>query len=260
MKPNYDLVIVSHNSLPELQRCIASLDKIAPEHVVIVDSCSTDGTVEFLSSVIKTNVSLDILLIDENVGYSRAAHLGAKECHNEVIGICNGDVAFTEILYPMIDYLWMHKDIGAIGPKQVDSQGRITYAGTVFYPCGMKTLLGSWHRGWHEKDVGQYEDIIDVQYLSGSAFFTRRKVWDEFGGFDIALPLYFEDTLFCFRAQKKGYRIVYFGGKKMIHEWHRSKNDVERRKRLFMSMENFRKICVAEGIEHRLEWFKTHKY
>ena len=207
----YDLVVVSHNALEYLKNFVASLDKISPATVVLVDTASTDGTREWLNSGNYTPQVSKVITLDENIGYGKALNLGAKECKSAVLGFLNGDTAFVEDITPMLEYLMREVLTGAIAPKQVDSGGSIRHAGIVFGPPqGMKTLVGSYHRGWQQKDVGQFEDIIDAHYLSGYAFLVPATLCRARRGFDERLPLYFDDNLMCLRLQKRGYKTVYY--------------------------------------------------
>jgi len=256
----FDLVIVSHNAKQYLIQCIESLSIVKPRKIVVVDNASTDGSWQWL---LNCRSDVEIILRKENLGYARGCNVGAEACNSPIIGFLNMDTAFTEDIQPMINYLWRKKDVAVVGPKQVDSNGIIRFGGVVFRLSGakpwMKTLVGSYHRGWAEKDVGLYEDVIDSHYVSGSAFFMRRELFDKVGGFDERLSLYFEDNLMCLRLQKLGYRAVYFGQVKMKHEWKKSDNKRERNKRLWESLNNFRSICEKEGLKHRLDWFKEHR-
>ena len=256
MALNWDIVIVSHNAKEYLIKCLESLKFVTPKKVIVVDNASTDGTLPWLVSC---SPNIQIVLNKENLGYSRACNIGVALTASPIIGLLNMDCAFTEDIAPMLEYLENNSDIGCIGPKQVDSANRIRYAGTFFEKCGMKTLHGSYHRGWEEiDDVNKYVDIRAVHYVSGSALFIKREVYYKFGGFDDRLPLYFEDVLLCLRLQKAGLRTVYFGKTRMKHEWMKSNNSRERHNRLWKSMAMFRELCDKEVISHRLDWFKEH--
>jgi GT2 family glycosyltransferase len=53
------------------------------------------------------------------------------------------------------------------------------------------------------------EVLVDLPLVGGFAFFVRRSVWDELGGFDRNLPDYGNETEFCQRVTKAGYRVVW---------------------------------------------------
>lgn len=250
-----DLVIVSHNASKYLNQCLSSLILVDCNNITVIDNASTDDT----HLVLEDFYNGQVIYNTENLGYSQACNQGAAFGKSKIIGFLNCDTAFIEVISPMIDYLEENDDIAAVGPKQIDSNGLIRFAGVVFEKCAMRTLVGSYHRGWGENDIGKYDDIIDSHYISGSAFFIKRKIFDEVGGWESRLPLYFEDNLMCLRLQKRKYRTVYYGKTKMIHEWMKSNNPGERNKRLWTSISEFRKICASEGLDDRLDYFKNHE-
>jgi GT2 family glycosyltransferase len=82
------------------------------------------------------------------------------------------------------------------------------------------------------------DEIFEVEAVSGSCMIIRRQVIDQIGYLDETYFAYQEDTDFCFRARKAGWKIFYyprgaithFGGEggsafqpyQGIYQWHRS--------------------------------------
>ena len=74
-------------------------------------------------------------------------------------------------------------------------------------------------RGFRQRDRGQFNREEDVDCLPGCALLMRRDVLLRIGLFDpVFSPAYFEDTDWCVRAQKAGYRIVYVPNAKIWHK------------------------------------------
>jgi GT2 family glycosyltransferase len=59
--------------------------------------------------------------------------------------------------------------------------------------------------------------VVDLPSLGGFAFFVRRTVWDQVGGFDKNLPDYGNETEFCWRLKKAGLRSVWSKGAYIHH-------------------------------------------
>ncbi|MDP2728498.1 MAG: glycosyltransferase, partial [Dehalococcoidia bacterium] len=69
-----------------------------------------------------------------------------------------------------------------------------------------------------QHDDGQWNELRDVDYVTGAAFATRRDVLDAIGAFDEGFhPAYFEDADLCFRARNAGYRVVYVPSAVIVH-------------------------------------------
>ena len=72
--------------------------------------------------------------------------------------------------------------------------------------------------GYDEIDKGQYDDIREVDHVAGCCLMIKKKVIDEIGILDQNFIEYFtEDTDWCLRARKKGYKIMYVPKAKIWH-------------------------------------------
>ena len=50
---------------------------------------------------------------------------------------------------------------------------------------------------------------VDVDWISGACFMTRRDVFEQMGGFDEGFFLYWEDADYCRRIANAGFRRMY---------------------------------------------------
>ena len=99
--------------------------------------------------------------------------------------------------------------------------------------------------------------------VMGSAYFTKRKIWDELTNCPIyqdcfpgvtgaVLPtfLYYEETGHSYHAAAHGYKNVYYGLAECIHEWHGSIHKHGDKGAFKQSQQMFRTFCDAHGILH----------
>jgi GT2 family glycosyltransferase len=56
------------------------------------------------------------------------------------------------------------------------------------------------------------DEIVEVDWLRGSALMVRADVFRALGGFDEGFPLYEEDEDWCWRARRRGYRVALHTG------------------------------------------------
>lgn len=82
---------------------------------------------------------------------------------------------------------------------------KIWYAGKIFDKAN---VLGS-HRGVNEEDVGQYDEAIMLDDVTGCALMIKREVFEKIGLLDERYFMYYEDLDFATRAHKKGFKIMY---------------------------------------------------
>ena len=76
----------------------------------------------------------------------------------------------------------------------------------------------------------------DVDWVMGSAMFTRRSALDAVGVFDDNIFMYFEDTDLCRRFWEAGHRVVYNPNVSMVHYHRRASGDGSLLRQLFSRM------------------------
>lgn len=200
-----------------------------------------------------------IINLYSNVGYARAVNTAATLGHAPTIAIFNADTELTPgLLDGCTAALWGHDDWGVLGPRQYDHRGRLTHAGI------FGTLEAPKHRGWQETDHGQFSDVKEAVTVSGSAYFIKRKVWDELtecplyrevapdaeGAF-LPTKMYYEETYCSYHCNAHNWKIIYYGLLGMVHKWHQSSpvggypEQVMPESRAY-----FREACDHHGIEH----------
>jgi hypothetical protein len=105
--------------------------------------------------------------------------------------------------------------IGIAGCKLLYPDGnRIQHAGGILrYPLALPD-----HYGFRQLDAGQFDEMRDVDYVTGAAVLARRDLLTQLGGFDEGFsPAYFEETDLCFRARAAGWRVVYVPQAVAVH-------------------------------------------
>lgn len=246
-----DVVVVNYKTPEDLQTFCESLRMYAEDvsyRVFIMDVCP-EGFVLYGGATIQS--------FKENVGYGHAANVGANLGDAPLIGIFNADVSFLpHQLGNIVRAMKQHENWAIVGPRQIDSRGRIMHAGFI------GSNKAPVHRAWKEPAEDKWQDAIACTYVMGSAFFIRREVWNELtqceknpatGAF-LETPLYFEETWCCYHAREHGHRVIYYGGATLKHEWHQaiaattSAYDENNKMRRAEAM--FGLACDAHGIEH----------
>jgi hypothetical protein len=92
-----------------------------------------------------------------------------------------------------------------VGGKALYPDGTIQHAGGYVDERGW----GS-HYGYRCKDIGQFDQTRDVDYVTGAALLVTRQALETLGGLDERFePAYFEDVDWCCRARKADFRVVY---------------------------------------------------
>lgn len=258
-----DVIVVNYRTPDDLQGFMDSYDKYSGRisstcYIVNVDPTEQDDKLAhyFVESALNPVVYVKH---EENVGYARAVNSAAKLGTAPIIAIFNADVRFTErSLDEMYQAFIVNGSWGIAGPRQIDDRGRITHAGII------GTLKNPKHRGWREPNSEKFGDIREVVSVSGSAYFIRRKIWDELtacplyrefcpeaeGAF-LPTPHYYEETFCSYHAQAHEHLVMYYGPVTMVHRWHKaSPLGGQAEKLMPESRKLFRAACDHHGIPH----------
>ena len=76
----------------------------------------------------------------------------------------------------------------------------------------------AWHTGQNEDDTGQFPAPRTVDWISGCAILVRRQVIEQVGPLDERFFYYWEETEWCVRAARAGWRIVHAPGARLWHK------------------------------------------
>jgi GT2 family glycosyltransferase len=216
--------------------------------VMVVDNGSTDETPERLAELDWVRV----VTLPENRGFVRGNNAGidAADPGSDIV-LLNNDLEFGQVDWLQRLRACAHSDpaIGVAGCRLVLPDGRLLHAGTYIMP---DTVWGQ-QIGSLEKDVHQFTNgALEVEGIVFACAYIKREVVDAIGGLALDFESYFEDTDYCLRAGRAGWKTVVCGGVTLIHDEHGStRGDDQALMRLFQkSREAFRRKW-GEALEAR---------
>jgi hypothetical protein len=70
----------------------------------------------------------------------------------------------------------------------------------------------------YSADVGPWDTLADVDFVTGAAFAVRREMIEAAGLLDEGFFMYFEDADWCARARRHGFRVVYVPEATAVHD------------------------------------------
>ena len=221
------IIIPHHNNFDILNECINSLIKIKYKdiEVIIVDNNSTDNSIER----IKSNHSFTkIKKLKNNLGYSGGCNFGARFAKGSYLLFLNNDTIHEpNFLDHLINKMISNNNIACVQPKikNYDDKEYFDYAGAsggfidyLVFPYTRGRIFNT-----IEKDKGQYDNPIKVFWTSGTAFITKKEVFNKIGGFDNSLFAHMEEIDYCWKCYMIGLEcwvepksIVYHHGGKTL--------------------------------------------
>jgi GT2 family glycosyltransferase len=257
------VIIVNWNGKELLHRCLRSFfDNTSDSHcrVVVVDNASTDGSVE----MVQQNYSqIDVICNSVNTGFSKANNQGiryALQKGAKQVLLLNNDVeiAGKKWFEEFTAVLESNNKIGIVGCKLLFADGTLQYAG------GLVKLRVPYNRGECQKDIGQYDCVASVDYVTGAALMIKAEVIRKIGFLDEGFsPLYYEDTDWCVRAKLYGYTVVYTPKPTFIHHCGASSNKLgDARKRYYAKRSFIRFVLLnypTKDIIKRTLWFESRE-
>ncbi|MEZ4836796.1 MAG: glycosyltransferase family 2 protein [Caldilineaceae bacterium] len=217
-QPNVTAVILNTNRRQDTLACLASLaDCRYPNFkTIVLDNASTDGSNEAIHA---TYPQVEILPITENKGYAGNNNVGiaaALERGADWVFVLNEDTILDpDCVGRMVEAGEAAPQIGIVGPLVYhhDEPTIIQSAGGA-----MDSKLNAWHMGENEPDRGQFQQTRDVDWISGCAIMVHRKVIEDVGVLDERFFYYWEETEWCLRSRRAGWRIVNVPAARLWHK------------------------------------------
>lgn len=212
------VLIVNWSTPDDLNRCLSSLRAHEGDVEVLVFQNRHSEGIDESSIQVSHNYEAATYWSHENVGHGRGINRLANKSDAEFFFIVNPDVMWTEsVIDRLVGFLEEDTNRCMVGPKQMDSQHRIT-AGGIF-----GTMEAPLHRMWREPDPGNVHarDTQECIVVAGSALMIRAHDFRAFGGM-LEAHHYYSETWLCYHALAHGRTNWYYGEPWMIHEWHRS--------------------------------------
>ncbi len=160
-----------------------------------------------------TKKRMIIIKNDKNDGFAEGNNIGIRYAKNtfnpEYFLLLNNDtVVHSEFLSELVTVAEGDQYSGFVGPKvyYYDKKNTIQFTGggDIYLSKGRTPRIAN-----GEKDNGQYDRTYEVGFVGGSCLLCKREVVDKIGLMDPKYFLYFEETDWCLRGKKAGFKSVY---------------------------------------------------
>ncbi len=202
--PSVFIVLLNYNGIEHLKYSLAPICETDYKNmtIVFVDNASTDESVAY----IKENYSnLDIICLKKNSGWSGGNNAGiryALEHDADYIALASNDI--------IVDKRWIKNAIAA-----AESSKEIGVIGFNVIGAIKKEPIELFHKASDNWSELSFEEC---EFIDGMAFCVKSSVFNSIGLIDETFLFYCEDTDFCIRASKFGFKII----KINIPIWHYS--------------------------------------
>ncbi|MBA2360721.1 MAG: glycosyltransferase family 2 protein [Actinobacteria bacterium] len=208
-------IVIVHEPIGELERCLAALAPQVDE-LVVVSNLGVDLPLPEDARLIRN---------DRPVGYAANANRGIAETAAPLVVVCNPDTAAEANAVSILSgFAEAHPRCGVAGPELRHPDGSLnpsrrrfpTVGGTIVRRTPLRRFLGGTQRAHYGLDERPVEPA-EADWLLGGFLLLRREMLQELGGFDEGFRLYGEDIDLCYRAAKAGWERWYVPPAKVVH-------------------------------------------
>ncbi|MEP0765819.1 MAG: glycosyltransferase family 2 protein [Fimbriimonadia bacterium] len=202
------VIIVNHNTVEDLRRCLQSLPEVP---TVVVDNASTDGSGAMVRQEFPRVALVQSFV---NRGFGRGCNEVLPHCTTDYALILNPDIEVSPgAIERLVEVMDAHPTAVACGGKLVYPDGslqpscarRLTLWHVFLEQSGLSKLFprsrffGSYFMTWWD-----HATTRPVEQVMGACLMLRRGPDGEFLLFDPRFFLYCEDTELCHRLRERG--------------------------------------------------------
>ncbi len=221
--PVVSIVILTWNSRALLDACLRALPAAtAPlqTEIIVVDNGSRDGTEALLAS----HPEVVTIRNGTNRGVAPARNQGLKAARGEFLALLDVDtVPAPGSFAVLVARLRAAPEVGLLGPKLVDPDGRLQYSCRRF-PTLVDKLCRRLPARFGRRLIDDVElrwwdhaRVRAVDYVIGACQVMRRSALDEVGLLDERIFYGPEDVDLCLRMHQHGWQVEYVPDAVVMH-------------------------------------------
>lgn len=219
------IIILNFNGIKNTLECLKSLTSVDKDgfivKIIVVDNASIDNSVQTIN---EKYPDVETITNPENYGFAKGNNIGIKkalEGEADFIFILNNDTILDKnCVKKLISASSQNPEYSIFAPKIYFEKGyefhkdryKESEKGNVIWYAGgsidWDNLYGH-HIGVDLVDDGKFNEFTQTEFATGAAMFLKSDVIRKTGYLNEDYYLYYEDTDFCMRAIKLGYKILF---------------------------------------------------
>jgi GT2 family glycosyltransferase len=221
------VVIVNWNTEELLGNCLESIyrnTKIPGFEVIVVDNNSSDNSVKMVRERFPQTIVIEN---EKNEGYAAANNIGINRARGRYVLVLNSDTIFTDdSLSRICSFADKHEDAAVFGCKIVNKDMTLQQ-NTYLFPSLLNLALAVSYlykifprsRFFARERMGWWDwtDAREVEVIVGCYMLVRMEAIREVGLMDNDYFMYFEETDWCYRFKKAGWKNLYAPVSEVIH-------------------------------------------
>ena len=216
------IIIVNWNTRDLLIQCLESIFRTAGEvdlEVFVVDNGSTDGS----GRAVKERFP-DVKVIENqrNVGFAKANNQALRISGGKYLLLLNPDAQVKgKVIEELISFMEAHSRVGISGGQLLNLNG-FKQNSIANFPSLTTELLNKSLLRWllPKKFPGKerdYSEPIEVDSVIGACLMVRRDAMEQVGLLDEDYFLFLEETDWCYRMRRAGWRVYHVPQAEVYH-------------------------------------------
>lgn len=255
MKPALSIIVVTYNSQGTIEKCLKSLlDNVDQfdTRIIVVDNASSDKTLDIVRGQFG---GVEIVSLNENVGFGRANNIGFDLSTSELYYLHNADAYLVPVsLQAAIEAIRANSSIGVVGLplmypdgspqgsaylyttvwKKAAQAARIDLLAkfilsklankhvkqlnsAAFLKSGFATTYNGGDQNYNFVLTGSIETRT-VDWVCGASMLIRGAIISDGTRFDENFFMYYEDEDICRSINNLGYKIVSINAPPLTHD------------------------------------------
>ncbi len=221
------VLIVNWNTRDMLRACLQSLRRYPPSEpmeVWVLDNASRDGSAQMVQQEFP---QVHLIASDCNLGYAAGNNRLIRQAQGEYLLLLNPDTEVTEgALDTAVRHMQAHPEVGALGAKLIHPDGRVQRSvrsfpepqAVLWEYLGLAKLFPRSRRfGAYRMTWFTYDQIAEVDQPMGTFLMLSRRAVEDVGLMDEQFPIFFNEVDWCYRAKRRGWKIVFHPEVVIIH-------------------------------------------
>ena len=216
------IIIVNWNTKDYLLQCVKSIFQMReglPLEIIIIDNGSQDGSGSEVKEVFPT---VHLIENDHNLGFSKATNQGLQKSSGKYALLLNPDTQVKEgTIERLVSFMEVHLDVGIAGAQLLNPDGSHQNSIANFPSLATELLNKSllrwlFPKAFPGKERG-YSEPIEVDSVIGACMIIRRQAIEQVGLLDEDYFLFLEETDWCYRMKKEGWKVYHVPQAEIYH-------------------------------------------
>lgn len=221
------IIIVNWNTRDILRDCLESVYQQTDPNgleVIVVDNASSDGSQEMVRQDFP---QVRLIANEENRGFAAANNQGMEIAKGRYVLLLNSDtIVLDEAVAKAITFADKHPDAAVMGCRVLNADRslqptcfmfpsllNLLLSGSYLYKVFPKSKFFGRERMWW----WQRDDVREVDVVTGCFMLVRKEAIEQVGMMDDQYFMYGEETDWCYRFKRAGWKVLFTPDAEIIH-------------------------------------------